>query len=520
MRIEARFVQAEADLESRTITGTVVPFGAVGATSAGPTVVAANAVTIPDRVPLLMSHDHDRPVGRMTSHSVSDDGITATFRVASTPSGDSALLEASEGIRDGLSVGMDVTASDSDDDGTLVVTAADLREVSLVTFPAFDAARVADVAAHRTTTPHPHPHTPAAPQPEPTKKSKRKETTVDDTTNPETVEASTVDPAPLVTAPARVTAEAFPYGTPSAAGRSMFRDMVNASHDSEAAQRFTRAQAIVTAAEGTTNLPEIVPPGYRPDLYVDEMLWGSPFMNAFSRYGITDPTPFKIPAFDSSTNLAADHSEGVNPTPGSLSMTELVVTPKAVSGSYDVTREMLDSANPSLDAIILRAMAEEYANHCETSVAAVIEAGATVGTAWPASGYSVALVGAMADFIGNRMAEADVVLAKPATFSDLATETDGSNRPMNPYIGATNADGTLGRAAGTIAVAGIPVRSAWSLTANVLVAKSTDAAIFASGMQSYRFTEVQGPGIIRFASFGYIGATVLRGSGVVKMTAA
>lgn len=525
MRITANYRVTAADLESRTIAGRVVPFGAVGHTSAGPTTVVAGAVTVPDRVPMLVSHDDDRPVGRMTSHDADDHGITASFRIIGTAAGDTALLEAAEGVRDGLSVGLDVTESHTDDGGALVVTAATLREVSLVTFPAFTDARVSDVAAHHDNHPHPHPHPDATPQPPAPKGTKRKDTTVDDTTTTAAVEASTAptEMAETITAahiPARVTAEAFPYGTPSASGLSMFRDLLEASHDPSAGERSRKAAAMLTAAATRPDIGEIIPPGYRPDMYVGEVPWGSPFRSAFPRHAITDATPFKIPTFATESGLVGDHVEGVNPTPGSLTFGEITVAPKAISGSYVVSREALDSANPALDSIILVALREAYDNHAENLVRAAVEAGATPGTAWPTADHTAALVAAMADFIATRMAEADTVLVKPSAFTQLATEKDSSKRPMNPYLNPSNADGTMGAAAGRLNVAGIAVRSAWSADADVIVAKRSDVAVFESAMLGFRFSEKYGPSAIEFASFGYVGAAVLRPTGVVTLTTA
>ena len=520
MRLTCNYRITAADLETRVITGSIVPFGSVGHTSAGPTVIESGSVAIGDRVPMLVGHDDDRPVGKMTAHTVETTGITASFRIIGTAAGDTALLEATEGVRDGLSVGLEVAESHTAD-GSLIVTAATLREVSLVTFPAFTAARVTDVAAHHEEPPHIHPETPTQP-----KKTNRKDQPVTEITPTETVVQATEETAPVVTAghiPARITAEAFPYGTPSSAGLSMFRDMLEASYDPHAGDRSRKAVAMLTAATGaaaTTDVGQIIPPGYRPDMYVGEALWGSPFRSAFPRHAISDATPFKIPAFSSDSGLMADHVEGTNPTPGSITFGEITVAPKAISGSYLVSREALDSANPALDGLILSAIREAYDNHAETLVAGWIEAAATAGAVWPTADYTAALVGSMAGFIGTRLAEADVVLVKPSAFTELATEKDSSKRPMNPYLNPSNADGTMGAAAGRLNVAGIAVRSAWSATASAIVAKRSDVAVFESPMLGFRFNEKYGPAAIEFAAFGYVGAAVLRSLGVVTHTAA
>jgi HK97 family phage prohead protease len=90
---------------------------------------------------LLGYHDRSRPLGAPTQWADTPAGLRATFKIARTRAGDEALSMASDGILDGLSIGaelLDVTEKG----GELVVTAALAREVSLVTLPAWAAARV------------------------------------------------------------------------------------------------------------------------------------------------------------------------------------------------------------------------------------------------------------------------------------------------------------------------------------------------------------------------------------------
>lgn len=139
---------------SRTLTGTLIPYGAVGHTSAG-------AVYVPEpgriQVPANAGHvklvdEHRKPpvaIGYMLSTADAATGLAGSFHVGATPAGDTALLEASEKVRDAFSVELaDVVLTDT---GELV--SARLTAVALVTTPAWAGSRLA--AAHhdsRTTT--------------------------------------------------------------------------------------------------------------------------------------------------------------------------------------------------------------------------------------------------------------------------------------------------------------------------------------------------------------------------------
>tara|TARA_R110000868_G_scaffold263692_1_gene522338 strand:+ start:218 stop:853 length:636 start_codon:yes stop_codon:yes gene_type:complete len=137
-----------SDTERRIIAGKIAPYGEIGNTSAGAVVFQEGSISIPDvsKVKLLMSHDNTKPIGRMQSMQSNAQGITASFKVSASSRGTDAILLAQEQLMSGLSVGVEVTASKPQKD-YLLVTAAVLKEVSLVESPAFTSAAVQKIAA-------------------------------------------------------------------------------------------------------------------------------------------------------------------------------------------------------------------------------------------------------------------------------------------------------------------------------------------------------------------------------------
>ena len=141
----------DADVDKRTISGLVLPYGRAGYTSAGPVTVNAGAVTLPDdisRVKLLRDHSDQpgfTPVGHAVAVEDTPDGIRMSFRIGKTSDGDVALADVTEHIRDALSVELVDTAVD----GTGALTAGTLTAVALVPIPAFDDARVDLITAAR-----------------------------------------------------------------------------------------------------------------------------------------------------------------------------------------------------------------------------------------------------------------------------------------------------------------------------------------------------------------------------------
>jgi len=150
--IEASSIECNED--RREISGKIVPMGTgeIGNTNMGGVVFEAGSIEIadPTKIKLLSQHDIKKPVGRMISAETRADGIYATFKLSRSTGGNDALIQAQEGLVSGLSVGAEVIASKPSRDGYLVVSSAKLKEVSLVTEPAFKSAQVLEIAAEET----------------------------------------------------------------------------------------------------------------------------------------------------------------------------------------------------------------------------------------------------------------------------------------------------------------------------------------------------------------------------------
>ena len=149
MKINFPITLTAADSKKRTISGKIVSWDEKGMTSAGATIFEKDSIDFSKPVKLLLEHDRTRPIGRLMDITADETGIEATFKVAATIAGDDSLLEAAEGLRDGFSVGVKINEW-KNEDGVLKIKASTLQEVSLVTDPAIDSARVSEVAAAET----------------------------------------------------------------------------------------------------------------------------------------------------------------------------------------------------------------------------------------------------------------------------------------------------------------------------------------------------------------------------------
>lgn len=95
-----------ANLDGRSVTGLLLPYGEVGNTNLGKFSVDRGSVAIP-RDPSVVTgnldHLREHPVARATALTDTDAGIVATFSVADTEEGDQLLLDIESGTRTKLS---------------------------------------------------------------------------------------------------------------------------------------------------------------------------------------------------------------------------------------------------------------------------------------------------------------------------------------------------------------------------------------------------------------------------------
>lgn len=149
-------IEVRAAGDGRTVAGIVVPFDRTAVVSdGGPSYReafqrGAFTKTIAergDRVKLLSHHNsRTNPLGRATMLREDAAGLYGEFRVAATQAGDEALELLRDGALDSFSVGF-APRQHVKRDGVTWRTEVALREASLVTFPAYEDARVETVRA-------------------------------------------------------------------------------------------------------------------------------------------------------------------------------------------------------------------------------------------------------------------------------------------------------------------------------------------------------------------------------------
>ena len=142
--IEIREAALSLDaVEERTITGLAVPYNQEASIGGGiQERFAPGAIDSVEDVKLF--YGHDEPIGKVTSGRETEAGYEITAKVSNTARGEEVLTLMRDGVLNKFSVGFMPIEQDSD--GSLITrTLVDLKEVSVVPFPAFAGANITEV---------------------------------------------------------------------------------------------------------------------------------------------------------------------------------------------------------------------------------------------------------------------------------------------------------------------------------------------------------------------------------------
>jgi len=108
LTLEGTLLTASED--TRVLTYMLLPYGEPGRTSAGTVTAARGAITVPQDVSTLsanIQHDRHQPAARVINVDDTPSGLIASVRALQTTRGNDLLVEATEGVRRGVSVELD-----------------------------------------------------------------------------------------------------------------------------------------------------------------------------------------------------------------------------------------------------------------------------------------------------------------------------------------------------------------------------------------------------------------------------
>ena len=512
--METLYIEAasiECSEERREISGKIVPMGTgeVGNTNLGGVVFEAGSIDIADvsKIKLLSQHDMKKPVGRMTAAEVREDGIYATFKLSRSTGGNDALVMAQEGLVSGLSIGAEIIASKPSRSGHTVVTAAKLREVSLVTEPAFKSAQVLEIAAEEVI--------PAETQPESEPEK------VEETTTP--VEAPAVEAAAVEAARPTVAASHYAshYATPRIdTNPAVFlENAVRASLGDDNARQYLAA----ASDTDTTDVAGLVPTRQLTEIINNKSTSGRPSIDAISAGTLPDAGfKFQIPRVKAVPTVA-ETAEKAAFSDTQVEIEYLDVDVKKYAGMQLFDVEVLDRTSPAFFAELQSLMADAYAKATNVAVRTAIQTGASAdGTAitlpWDGAEMAGFIARASDSIYTNTLRFAQSVIVSPTQWSNIMGMVDGQNRPLFIASQPQNAAGSVSQSLRG-SLLGLDLYVDYSLTGvadgSIIVVNRDSYTWFESSRLQLRADKV-GTGQVEVGYYGYGAIATKAAAGAFK----
>jgi HK97 family phage prohead protease len=423
----------------RTITGIAVPWN-VSANASGQKVMFKRGAFDLNAKPARLLENHDgRPIGMVTELVDLDNGLGFSASFAKSRQADDVVELIQMSAYDSVSVGAVPKKFKYDKDGVMIVSSADLIELSVVTTPAFSDAKIEKIAASEDDPEVEEEST--EPQPD---TSLQEETMSQET--PETVEATASVPTALF-----YSAPRSPIKTNADYLHHSVQAALNPNSDSRlyvAAADEAKAKFIQAADDSFTTNPAFSPVAYERNV-VQVNIGSRPVIDACGGTRAIPAAGMTISIPKITTNgTVATTSEGGAPSETGIVSSYVNGTVVKLAGLQRWSVELQERSDPSFAQIMLDNMTRSYRKATEVATIAAITAGGTQATATAASAAGIQ------SFVSTESAAAylatgDVVAAYTAGVSQwslMQNAVDGSNRPLfnagQPQNSAGSAEAT------------------------------------------------------------------------------
>jgi HK97 family phage prohead protease len=442
----------------RTITGIALPYNTEATVSGGQTVsfLPGSLPTDGKNPKLYMSHDSTQAIGLVTERADSPEAMYFTAKVSTTALGDEALILATDGVLDSVSVGVNPTKFSFNEDGVMIVEAADWMELSLVPQPAFAGATITDVAASIPTSEDDlSNNTETAPdEPEPTESE---ETEVSETPAPEVIEASTVFAQPK---------RRFGMPTPGEylaamhIGGTTFDNVAAAARDYVASQQsafqFAAGDVLTTDTVGLLPVPVLGP------VFANLNQAIRPVVAAIGARAYPDggtQKTFVRPTWTTHTSVASQSTELSAVSATTPVIASNVISKTTLAGQVTLSLQDVDFTSPGSMDIIINDLMGQYMQASDNLAADGLVAGAGAsGATWtvtandPTSLISSIYTSAYNILLASNFLP-DHIFVSPNVWQALGAQLDVDKRPVFPYVGAAGLMGVNGMGSADITVA-------------------------------------------------------------------
>jgi HK97 family phage prohead protease len=417
----------------RTITGVAVPWDTPAVVSGGQKVQFLRGAFDVNQKPAKLIENHDMSQLRGVVSELVDDesGLLFTAKFAKTTASDQAIELVKAGAYDSVSVGAIPTKFKYKGD-TMIVSKANLLELSLVAIPAFSDAVITEIAASQ---PDEESEEEVV---EPQPLDIPEEETMSEVTPTVEASAEIVPTAPLFATARRE----VPLPT-AAEYMSAFIAGGSAWHEMSDALRAAAPDIVTTDTPGLLPTPILAPTynnfiGRRP--VVDAV--GVKAMPAGGKV-------FIRPEVTTHVTIGASIGEQ-SPSAGTLVVFNNQVTKQIFGGYVNISEADIDWTDPAILQVVLDDMGRIYANATDNYAADQLVAGVSVTQAFATADvakpevWAAEIAEASATILSSSNGNLPTHLfVAPDRWRNLVGLSDSSNRPLFPQVGPMNAQGDL-----------------------------------------------------------------------------
>ena len=425
---------AKGDAPRRTISGTAVPYNVPATVSDGTAVIfRPGSLPVEGKAPrLFLYHSAEMPVGIVTERVDTEQGMLFSAKISATSLGNDALIMAQDGTIDQVSVGVNPTKFSYDEEGTMIIEAADWMELSLVPIGAFgDAANIVSVAASI----HQEPE--------------------EVVLNEEVVPEQEIEPMSEVTVPAvEATIPTAPifaqakkeFVLPSAGefmaayhiGGDTFKNMNAAVADYSASKR-----TALQAAAGdvlTTDTPGLLPVPVLGPL-VQDLNFLRPVVEAVGARAYPDSGQSKTfirPTITTHTDVGTQSTELSAVTARTMVIASNSISKTTLAGQVTLSVQDIDFTSPAAMALILNDLMGEYMISSDNIAADNLLTAASSSGAWDLTVADLlkSVYDSAVDISSGRNWTPTHMFVSPDVWGQLGQLADTTGRPVFPFIGA------------------------------------------------------------------------------------
>ena len=444
--------------QTRTITGIAVPYNVTANASGTEVMFMRGSLPVEGKAPkLYMQHNAEQAIGLVTERTDDEENMYFSAKVSATALGDEALVLAADGVLDSVSVGVNPTKFSYNEDGVMVVEAAQWLELSLVPQPAFAEAVITQVLASIDTNPEDLCNTEVGE--ENTEPQPPEEIEMSEQNAPEVIEAS----APIFAQAKRQ----FDLPTPGEymaamhIGGTTFDNVAAAARNymlnKQSAFEFAAGDVLTTDTVGLLPVPVLGP------VFANLNQAIRPVVAAVGARAYPDggtQKTFVRPTWTTHTSVATQAAEL-----GAVSATTPVIASNVISkttlaGQVTLSLQDVDFTSPGSMDIIINDLMGQYMQASDNLAADGIVAGGdqvaagtwTVTANDPSSLVS-AMYAAAFEILTATNFLPDHMFVSPDVWRKLGAQLDGDKRPVFPYVGAAGLMGVNGLGTANITVA-------------------------------------------------------------------